>query len=485
MSSHCTYTHLSRGLLRHSFDEVSPDEFYRDIFGSGELDEENAFTPHKYVGVAVEVTGKKKKNGKYLVRRYTITDDLNTIDELQYSSNFCIVAPISYAGKTRKSEFARFMYALCIEVDELRQTKTNEWQGLDDLIHQCKNNRIPTPTYIVSSGNGIHLYYVFKKPIPLFKNVVNSLVKYKRVMTKKIWNKYITDLYREKDIQYESVFQAFRMVGSLTKNGILEQQENPRPDYHYNTENIVRAFKFDDANKVSIEYMNSFVEGMDCDIVTIYKSDLTRTRAKELYPEWYEKRIVNKETKGSWSCKRAVYDWWKNRILSEGAVGHRYYCLMCLVIYAVKCKENITYEELENDCFEIMEYFDTLTTDPENRFTEKDVMDALQVYEDKGYITYPINSISNRSGIHIEKNKRNYKKQRDHLKIARAIRNAKTEIAGKENWYDGGGRPKGSSRQRIIVREWKAANPNGRKVDCIRETGLSKPTVYRWWEDKE
>ena len=31
------------------------------------------------------------------------------------------------------------------------------------------------------------------------------------------------------------------------------------------------------------------------------------------------------------------------------------------------------------------------------------------------------------------------------------------------------------------VREWQESHPAGKKADCIRETGLSKPTVYKWW----
>ena len=54
------------------------------------------------------------------------------------------------------------------------------------------------------------------------------------------------------------------------------------------------------------------------------------------------------------------------------------------------------------------------------------------------------------------------------------------DIAGKD-WREGNGRPQGSSRQRLIVEQWQTAHPDGRKADCIRETGLSKPTVYRWW----
>ena len=41
-------------------------------------------------------------------------------------------------------------------------------------------------------------------------------------------------------------------------------------------------------------------------------------------------------------------------------------------------------------------------------------------------------------------------------------------------WTDNNGRPDKS----MIVYEWRSAHPEGRKVDCIRETGLDKKTVY-------
>lgn len=34
-----------------------------------------------------------------------------------------------------------------------------------------------------------------------------------------------------------------------------------------------------------------------------------------------------------------------------------------------------------------------------------------------------------------------------------------------------------------IVKEWRESHPDGKKADCIRDTGLSKPTVYCWWEN--
>ena len=45
-------------------------------------------------------------------------------------------------------------------------------------------------------------------------------------------------------------------------------------------------------------------------------------------------------------------------------------------------------------------------------------------------------------------------------------------------WREGNGRPD----KEMIVCEWRHNHPDGKKADCIRDTGLSKPTVYKWWD---
>ena len=447
--------------LSRKYEPVSPMDFYRDVFPEGELDEEDAMTPGRYAGIAVEIS-RSGKDGKPAVKRYTVTDDLDTIDLLQYSKDFCILAPISYAGKSRVSRNARFMYALVVELDNLVVDQHKGQTGLQNLISQWSDrvHWIPRPTYLVASGTGVHLYYLFKKPIPLFPNVVKSMEKYKRELTKMIWNRHVTVSHTDETIQQESIFQAFRMVGTVTKLG-----------------DRVEAFQTGD--RVTVDYMNSFVTKLeyrhDCGMEEVYKSDLSRAEAKNKYPDWYERRIVRGEPKGHWICKRDLYDWWKRRIREEARVGHRYYCLMMLAIYAVKC--DIPREELEADCLELMEEFEKLTEKEDNHFTEKDVLDALQSFEDKGLITYPVNSIANRSGLKIAKNKRNYRKQATHLQVARAMRAVKAEIG--EN-VSGGGRP---TLQRT-VQEWRGEHPDGKKAECVRETGLSRPTVYKWWNQE-
>lgn len=432
--------------LKKRFESVDPMIFYREIFPAGELDEWGANTKGKYIAIAVEILN--QPHDKQIIKRYTVTDDLDTIDELQQSEGFCIIAPISYVGKCRKSENARLMYALVVELDNLI-----EEDGLERLINQWSERVywIPRPTYTVASGTGLHLYYLFEKPIPLFPNVVKELQRFKRELTEKIWNRHVTTDTGDK-IQQESIFQPFRMVGTLTKKG-----------------DKTEAFRT--GEPVSIEYMNRYVSPEN-QVTQIYKHKYSLADAKEKFPDWYEKRVVRHEPKGCWVCKRDLYDWWKRRITAEAVVGHRYYCMMILAIYAVKC--NIPQEELEQDCFSLMGVFEGRTDNDMNHFTEKDVVSALQSFEDKGVVTYPLNSIVNRSGIHVERNKRNFRKQKQHCEVMRAIQGVVNP-----NWRAGNGRPEKSK----IVEEWQQQHPTGTKAECHRDTGLDPKTIRKWWKE--
>ena len=270
------------------------------------------------------------------------------------------------------------------------------------------------------------------------------------------------------------------------------------------TKHKARVQAFRTGEPVSLEYMNQFVKP-ELHVSTVYRSKLTLQRAKELYPEWYERRIVRKEGKKRWAVNRAVYENWRDRIVDEARVNHRYYCMMYLVIYAVKCsiydeKHNphpVTYEELENDCFKLMRDFEALTVSEDNHFTEKDVLDALYCWDDpdenEAAFDCSIDVISDRSGLVIKKSKRNRRKQYEHLQSdkvkvpekAYPIDNEckKNREAALQYMRENGlikGRPTVESK----VREWQQLHPDGTKAACIQDTGLSKPTVYKWWGNK-
>lgn len=429
--------------LGRFYDELTPQEFYRAIFPKGELEERGKQEHGKYNAIAVELLPKEENSVN--ARRHIITDDLRLLDELLKSNNFIIISPISYAGRSRIAANARFIYAITIDLDGI-----TEEHYLTDLFFQIKNGFIPEPTYIVFSGTGIHLYYQLEKPIPCFKNIVKQLAELKKALTKKIWNRYTTELYDKP--QVESLFQGFRMVGGITKDG-----------------NRTKAFSI--GKIVSIDYLNSFVEEAAKVKEYTYKSRLTLAEAQKKYPEWYQTRIVEQKPRGVWTTKRDLFDWWVRQIKSGAAVGHRYFCVMVLAIYAKKA--GIDREELEQTAFELVKPFDGLSQEETNRFTREDVLAALEMYNDN-YITFPIDSIVNLTDIPIEKNKRNYRNQNTHLMIARATKKVLKDVGELKPE----GRP--SKEQEII--EWRKYHPNGSKAECISDTGISKPTVYKYWE---
>ena len=456
--------------LETFFDEVTPMEFYRAVFPAGELERKGERITGKYCAIAVEVTKEKstnpKKKGKPLIKRYSITDDLEVVENLSRSQNFCLCAPISYAGKARTAENARMLYGIAVDLDHI-QIANGKPQGLIDLWngHVMNVGRLPKPTYIVASGTGVHLYYLLSEPIPLFRNVAKQLQGLKHELTERIWHGTIVDIHHQNEIQQEGIFQGFRMVGTVTKTG-------------------ERTRAFLTGEPVTLEYLNGFVS--DANKVTRYATtkELTKEKAREKYPEWYERRIVKGEPSGVWHTSRAVYDWWKAQILENAKVGHRYWCMMTLAVYARKCglydaKHNpnpVTREELERDCWEIAERFERLTDNETNHFDEADVLDALEAYDER-WIKYPLHTIESRCGFAIPRNKRNGEKQAEHLEIARAIRDIKQKRKGRK-WTDGNGR----MRKQGIVEYWQAQHPNGTKMECHKETGISRPTIDRWWK---
>lgn len=445
---------LTTALLER-FPEVDPLTFYRDLFPKGSFEEKGVFVDGQYNGIAVEVLNRDR------VLRHTVTDDLEKISELTSRDNFCLMSPISYIGKSRRSENARDMYALAIDLDGVSNER--EFKFLMTQIERGEEMRafvwgLPRPTYIVSSGTGLHLYYVFSEPLRLYPNVVKELSKLKKRLTWQAWTQGASSLHDS--VQYESLFQGFRVVGTITKVGTRS-----------------RAFKT--GAKVDIDYLNFFVpEEFRAENLS-YTSNLSLEEAAKKYPDWYERRIVKGTPKGTWTCKRDLYDWWIRRLKDGAEQGHRYWCLMVLAVYAKK--SGIEYEELSKDALGLVDFLDSLGdgTDP---FTEEDALDALEAYNDS-YITYPIKTITERTGIHIERNKRNGRKQEVHLAGARAIQEINDKFNG-TNWRDGNGRPKGSIKESTPkgeqIRAYAEEHPDANHSEIARALGVSRPTVIKW-----
>lgn len=472
--------------LHHKgYEGISAKDFYDDIF-------EDYLSPHRlrrqdylqgeYSGILIEKVPLFDKKNKPVMRTIEQKDG-STYEEqaigfnrksfhrgqevlyqtIERSDNFVITSPVSYAGKNRTASNARELFALVIEVDSLIE-KT----GLDELFYQWERSNYykgkktyeqsPRPTYIVCSGQGLHLYFVFDEPIPLFSNIYKQLTRAKRYLTTKLWTRYISTLHD--NIQYEPINQPFRAVGTSAK------------------EKGVYALAFKTGGRYSINDLNSFLP-LNKQIDYQKRSDLSLEEAKEKYPEWYERRIVQKKPlktgESTYYRHRAVYDNWKKRIIEEANVGKRYFCLEHLCALAVACQ--ISQEELEKDIQEVADYFERLTVSEDNHFTQNDIISAMSTYKKPNVNAFrrKLEYITDKTGIKLERAKRNGRTRLENIAIVHKLNELNREMnLGK----DKGGRPSKAH----LVKEWRQNNPSGTKIQCERETGISRPTVLKHWD---
>ena len=436
--------------LENGYDEVSGDEFYSEIFPNNEDIWEKNEHYQKPNAIYLYYDGNKDRMRRRIMFNDTWIDDYN---EFIIDNPMTLCSGLSYRGKRNRIENAQKLHALIFDLDSVgfREFENLFWRL--GKKHMETLRAMPMPTYIVTSGSGLHLYYLMDDPIDLYPNIKLQLKQMKYEMTRIFWDPGTTT--KEESAQYQGIAQGFRMVGSTNnKHGNFR----------------IRAFRT--GKPVSLALLNSYlVEKYRVDLnYKFHPTSCSLEEARVKWPEWYEKRVIGGQKRGQWVVKDDLYKWWLRQLQENKVIGgHRYFYLMCLAIYAVKC--GVSKKQLRADMKAV---FDTLANiHHENEFTQKDVESALEAY-DKGYYCFTRDDISKLSGIQILPNKRNGQKQKDHLFIIRGIRELKSKLGQK---VSGGGRPIVASD----VYKWRRAHPEGRKIECERTLGLSRHTVLKWW----
>jgi hypothetical protein len=439
-----------------NYSPIDVYEFVRYIFERNDLlpfemeGEDRDYQNHKYNGILCEIldTGR--------TRTFLILNSLSFLEEIK-GRKFVVMSPITYIGRNRTANNSRYLYAIAIDLDGVEE------KHIGSLFKQFGNGLIYPPNIIVSSGNGLHLYYILKEPVALFEDIKELMKRFKYGLIDLVWSGFTSKQSR----QYQGIFQGFRVPETQTKFGETVKAYINYDIPFYGIKELNE--RLDDDIKLTKEEILQIEKG-------VYKpKKVSLSKAKELYPDWYERRIIKGDkTRKKWNIKRDLYDWWKRKITLNREVreGHRYFCLMTLSMYATKC--NISYEELKKDAYSFLEEMEKKTVNEDNHFTEEDIEDALRAYKES-YITFPRRDIERITGLLIPANKRNGRKQAAHIKMMNLIRD---EINQNINWRQGNGR----KEKKDIVLEWRSKNELGTKAQCIKETGLSKPTVYKWWE---
>lgn len=439
-------------MRERGFPEITPYGFYRDLFPEGSLQSAEHDGKGNIIATQIRPTGKGR------TKQWIVDDSLQMLDKV-IGDEFGLIPPIAFFGKTHTKQNAHALYAVVIDIDYVGK------QQLKNLLKQFGNGVQLRPTYLVSSGKGVHVYYFLREPVQLYHNLESTLSELKECLIRRLWND--TSSIRPDNPDITGIYQGFRCVGSQSKLG---------------AEYPVKAYKLSD-NRYTLEDIKASIPDCKVDLSMLHekpkkgKGSLSLEKAKELYPEWYQERIIEGRPKkqGTWVCKQALYEWWKGKINTEVKVGGRYFAIMALCAYGLKC--GIPEKQITQDAYAFLEHLESLTDDEDNHFTKEDIKDALKALKKGNKLLSTMASrewIEKQTKVIIPPNKRNGRKQKDHVLVMNTMKALKKQL-GEEVRE---GRPSAEHK----VKAWREQNPNGRKADCIRETGLTKPTVYKWWE---
>ena len=166
-------------------------------------------------------------------------------------------------------------------------------------------------------------------------------------------------------------------------------------------------------------------------------------------------------------------------IVSDVRSGGRYYSIYALVCYGRKC--SIPTDEIEKDAWTFYDLLESRTDDELNHFSKNDMSAALKQLKEPLAYKCTREFIADKCKVFIPENKRNYQRQAEHLEEARAIRDIRMKRQ-KRKWTDGNGRPKGAGTAEQKVAAYRAEHPEANVTEVARALGISRPTVYKWWD---
>ena len=412
-------------LLAEYGTEVTATEMYEDIFGDLDL-----------VVPAVVIDDEKEDDEQDANKKtkHILPMPLKLAIQEAENRNDMLLGGCTYFNDWISKKSAKDIYTLIVDMDNvysgpLLMALQNDW-------YTGSGKYLPKPTYIVNSGTGLHLYFVFKEPIPNYKRQTANLDKLYRTLAEK---QTTNRVYLVKQVQWFG--QDFRIAGGKNKynwtNGVYKYGEK------WDVEELAKALGLKELHFI-------------------------RYGDKRISKPVSKKKKAFK--KNGWHTNRAWYDKALQGCIDKTKEGNRYMSMCALSVIAFKC--NVPKDELTSDLEELLPHYNK---NAKRRVKPREVLSAIKMYNEKAWLT-PKEILENWQGWLYPPKKVNGRKQKIHLKLAR------NQLAMlKELGEASQGRPNAKE----LVARWRKFNPEGRKVDCQRETGLSKPTVLKWWNEAD
>lgn len=391
--------------------------------------------------------------------------DLDELMEYQALRSNVYVAPATFINGCYSGSTCHNLFAFVVDIDKIRP------DTLDAIIKNGNlGNETPMPTYIVNSGSGVHFYYVFREPVPYY---------YKN-------RKMLKDMYRtlcgitKKNIlaktDWHAITQPFRLPGSQTKLG--QTVTGWKCGDKWPAKTLARRLGVD-AGEMDLQQRPLLSQRE-------YQEEKARREEAALEADPAAKPKKKRKNRNEWRSSlegnTGFYLSCLQRCYEETEEGSRYYSMLALTMVARKC----TYpkEQLEQDLMELLQHYNRIG----KYMGHSEVRKALKAYNPKA-LQCPSEQLEIWFGWEFDRLRQ---KQKERQKVKPKQTNlSRTEIMEKARKIQDVYFPEGEWRNTAgaptkeqAIRAWRFANPDGKPKDCIRETGISKNTVYKWWNSK-
>lgn len=187
------------------YEPITPAEYYQRIFGSKECS----------CNLLLKESGKFKTARNFVEAEKYLADN----------SEVCLYLQTFYNNIKPTYQYIQKCYGFVVELDNVRS------KNMIDLKLKMFDIKFK-PNILVSSGNGIHLYYLFSEPFEFYSYtyVISALnfSRYNPTTRRSVMNSVmqvygkLCDLYEDDSIGYKvdrmHLSQPIRMCGSTTKN---------------------------------------------------------------------------------------------------------------------------------------------------------------------------------------------------------------------------------------------------------------------------
>jgi hypothetical protein len=450
-------------------EEVSGATFYQDYLFH-ELYDGELETAYEYKVLVTEYDGEVGSK----VHKVDV-DDIHQFLHL----NDVALSPCLFYANWRNKKLLNYVAAFVMDIDKLRP------QNLQRFFMLFEQNRLLVPTFIANSGSGVHFYYVLDRMLN-----VDSAHEANRMIAEAIYKSLYDDVINKErwiDAQRHWIGQDYRVVNSKTK--LHQTSQIFKIGEVYTIDDLIDHFgiKVDRTKKYATKGMIKYATNIAKDL-KLEQPDFSN--AKETFDFIAANKAAAYEVREARRQQRKRHEamqihrrfgkpvtWYKNTLVHiqhRTQPGFRFSSMKALAIIAFK--EQVPREVFLADIQALAAEWEVYDWKGD-AFNSRNVEAIIRLYDNAArYSNTSAETLEEWLGYDFRRVgvKRNGRSRQQHLKVMNAIRDIEYPDG---SWRNKEGRPTAAE----TVQSWRKIHPDGRKADCIRETGLSKPTVYKWW----